>query len=177
MPTVNDALRDLYLACGGDPASLSDNHAIEDYIKDLSTALVEAVKAELPAVTSSDDDKVLTVVNGAWNKAARRPDSITLVRDTTNDTISFTENDIKKINQYTIIAVKDSNSSAYTTTILYRCSKSRFYSSSSPFGTAYERHFEAVLRGENSTIIKTFVVNGKTAQTVEIKTVTISDTV
>lgn len=175
MPTVNDALRDLYLACGGDPASLSDNHAIEDYIKDLSTALVEAVKAELPAVTSSDDDKVLTVVNGAWNKAARRPDSITLVRDTTNDTISFTADDIKKINQYTIIAVKDSNSSAYTTTILYRCSKSRFYSSG--FMTAYERHFEAVLRGENSTIIKTFVVNGKEAQTVQIKTVTISDTV
>ena len=175
MPTVNDALRDLYLACGGDPASLSDNHAIEDYIKDLSTALVEAVKAELPAVTSSDDDKVLTVVNGAWNKAARRPDSITLVRDTTNDTISFTADDIKKINQYTIIAVKDSNSSAYTTTILYRCSKSRFYSSG--FTTAYERHFEAVLRGENSTIIKTFVVNGKEAQTVQIKTVAISDTI
>lgn len=132
------------------------------------------MKAELPAVTSSDNDKVLTVVNGTWNKAVRRPDSVVLVRDITNDTISFTDDDIKEINQYTIIAVKDSGSSAYTTTILYRCSKSRFYSSG--FTGAYERHFEAVLRGENSTIIKTFVINGKTAQTVQIKTVTISDT-
>lgn len=39
MPTITDALKDLYLACGGDPANLADNHTVEDYIRDLTSVL------------------------------------------------------------------------------------------------------------------------------------------
>lgn len=67
--TVTDALTKIFLALGGDTQKLQDDHNLTDYLDDLGDALVKAVKAELPAVTSADNGKFLSVVNGAWNKA------------------------------------------------------------------------------------------------------------
>lgn len=37
--TINDALKNLFLELGGDPAKLVDNHNVTDYINDLASAL------------------------------------------------------------------------------------------------------------------------------------------
>lgn len=66
--TVTDALTKIFLALGGDTQKLQDDHNLTDYLDDLGDALVAAVKAELPAVTSTDNGKVLKVTDGAWAK-------------------------------------------------------------------------------------------------------------
>lgn len=66
--TVTDALTKIFLALGGDTQKLQDDHNLTDYLDDLGDALVEAVKAELPAVSSTDNGKVLKVTDGAWAK-------------------------------------------------------------------------------------------------------------
>ena len=66
--TVTDALKKIFLALGGDTQKLQDDHNLTDYLDDLGDALVNAVKAELPAVTSTDNGKVLKVTDGAWAK-------------------------------------------------------------------------------------------------------------
>lgn len=65
--SIVDALRDLYISCGGDISNLSDNHNATDYIRDLKYIITAA--QELPVVQKSDNGKVLSVVNGVWNKA------------------------------------------------------------------------------------------------------------
>ena len=68
--TINDALKDLFLALGGDATELSDNTKISDYIEDLKGALKDAiddaVSEALPTVTSSNNGQVLKVIEGAW---------------------------------------------------------------------------------------------------------------
>lgn len=66
--TVTDALTKIFLALGGDTQKLQDDHNLTDYLDDLGDALVDAVKAELPAVSSTDNGKVLKVTDGAWAK-------------------------------------------------------------------------------------------------------------
>lgn len=89
MATINEALKSLILALGGDPESMYDNTTISDYIKDLETAMqasgsgakIDDTTAsdstvyssakteslipadELPAVTAADIGKILTVVS------------------------------------------------------------------------------------------------------------------
>lgn len=92
--TINEALRDLFLAHGGDVSDLEDNKSLSDFIADVSTVLgsnatgtitpalesgakiadftlngVEGTlyaPVELPAVTSDDNGKILAVVDGAF---------------------------------------------------------------------------------------------------------------
>lgn len=92
--TINEALKDVFLELGGNPSELSDNQTISDYIEDLGGAIEDAASGaaesiiddtaasasktyssnkinaltapELPAVTGSDNGKVLGVSNGAW---------------------------------------------------------------------------------------------------------------
>lgn len=95
MSTVNEALKSLILALGGDPESMYDNTTVSDYIKDLETAMqasgsgakIDDTTAsdstvyssakteslipvipdpELPSVTSEDNGKILKVVDGVW---------------------------------------------------------------------------------------------------------------
>lgn len=90
MSTVNEALKSLILALGGDPESMYDNTTVSDYIKDLETAMQaggsgvkiddttasdstvyssskteslipEIPEPELPAVTSEDIGEALIV--------------------------------------------------------------------------------------------------------------------
>ena len=71
--TVTDALAKLFLALGGDPAKLSDDHNLTDYLDDVADALVDAVKAELPTVSSTDNGKALVVSSGKWQKGTILP--------------------------------------------------------------------------------------------------------
>ena len=95
--TINDALKDLFLALGGDATELSDNTKISDYIEDLKGALKDAIDEgaeeiiddsttsetktyssskieslipapELPSVSSSDNGRFLGVSGGKWAK-------------------------------------------------------------------------------------------------------------
>lgn len=73
MDTTVIALRNLYVALGGSSADVANLVIIPDLINAIATqaaTVVEAANAkELPKVTSSDNNKVLTVVSGKWQKA------------------------------------------------------------------------------------------------------------
>lgn len=74
MDTTVSALRNLYVAFGGTAADVANITTIADMINAIATqatAVTEAANAkELPSVTASDNNKVLTVVSGKWAKAA-----------------------------------------------------------------------------------------------------------
>lgn len=69
-----DALRNLYVALGGSADDVANLVIIPDLINAIATQAATVVTAanaaELPAVTTSDNGKVLTVVSGKWAKAA-----------------------------------------------------------------------------------------------------------
>ena len=65
-----EALKALYEAFGGDPADVADLTTIAEIIAALAAFISEGGAAELPAVTKSDNGKVLTVVSGQWKAAA-----------------------------------------------------------------------------------------------------------
>ena len=69
MNTV-EALRAVYVALGGDSADVADIVTTPELITMIATLLSSGATAELPAVTSSDNGKVLTVVSGEWKAAA-----------------------------------------------------------------------------------------------------------
>lgn len=74
MDRTVDALKALYVALGGTAADVANTTLIPDMINALATVAAAvssaAETAELPAVTASDNGKVLTVVEGAWAAAA-----------------------------------------------------------------------------------------------------------
>jgi len=72
MNTV-EALRAVYVALGGDSADVADIVTTPEIITMIATIISSGATAELPAVTTSDNGKVLTVVSGEW-KAAALPD-------------------------------------------------------------------------------------------------------
>lgn len=68
MKTTVEALQDYYVEAGGQLADVADITTIPDMI-DAITALGGGSGSSLPAVTSDDNGKLLTVVEGAWDKA------------------------------------------------------------------------------------------------------------
>ncbi len=74
MGTNLDQLKAIYVALGGtaaDVADLTDNAAVLAQIAlQAATVATAATTAELPAVKTADNGKVLTVVNGKWAAAA-----------------------------------------------------------------------------------------------------------
>ena len=92
MDTTIIALKNLYVALGGTAADVADITLIPDMINAIAGAVVQlpavdyhdagkilgvssdgkivAAANPIPAVTASDNGKVMTVVNGAWDKAA-----------------------------------------------------------------------------------------------------------
>ena len=74
MDNTIDALRNLYVALGGTATDVADIVIIPDMINAIATqaslALATAGEKELPEVSSTDNGDVLTVVEGAWAKAA-----------------------------------------------------------------------------------------------------------
>ena len=70
MDNTIDALRNLYVALGGDAEDVADLVIIPDLINAIATQAASIVTAantkELPTVTATDNGKVLKVVDGEW---------------------------------------------------------------------------------------------------------------
>lgn len=66
MDTTVDALKNLYVALGGDADDVADVTLIPDMINAIATVAETAIAPELPAVTSTDNGSVLKVVDGKW---------------------------------------------------------------------------------------------------------------
>lgn len=70
MDNTIDALRNLYVALGGDAEDVADLVIIPDLINAIATQAASIVTAantkELPTVTASDNGKILKVVDGEW---------------------------------------------------------------------------------------------------------------
>lgn len=61
-----DALRALYVAMGGDADTVASLTLIPDIINAIATLVTSGSTATLPAVTATDNGKVLKVTDGAW---------------------------------------------------------------------------------------------------------------
>lgn len=70
MDNTITALQNLYVALGGDSADVQNITIIPDMINAIATHVAGGGAAELPAVTTTDNGKVLTVVSGEWAAAA-----------------------------------------------------------------------------------------------------------
>ena len=70
MDTTIIALQNLYVALGGTASDVADIVLIPDMINAIATQAATVVtaanKTELPAVTASDNGKVLKVASGKW---------------------------------------------------------------------------------------------------------------
>jgi len=66
MDTTIDALKALYVALGGTAADVADIVIIPDMINAITALITSGKTAELPAVTATNNGKVLKVVNGKW---------------------------------------------------------------------------------------------------------------
>ena len=64
------ALQGLYVALGGNIEDVENLNTIPDMINAIATVVPTGGGASLPAVTAADNGDVLTVVDGAWAKAA-----------------------------------------------------------------------------------------------------------
>lgn len=73
MNNTVEALRAVYVALGGNSADVADIVTTPEMLTMIATIISSGATAELPAVTTSDNGKVLTVVSGEW-KAAALPD-------------------------------------------------------------------------------------------------------
>lgn len=65
-----EALKELYIALGGNAPNVADITLIPDMIKHIASLISSGGATVLPHVSSADNGKVLTVVNGAWAVAA-----------------------------------------------------------------------------------------------------------
>ena len=68
--TNPEALKALYAALGGDLATVAGINTNAGMINALAALISGGGASTLPAVTSEDNGKVLTVVSGKWEAAA-----------------------------------------------------------------------------------------------------------
>lgn len=61
-----EALKELYVSLGGDEDTVADVDTNAEMIHEIATIAAAVVGATLPAVTASDNGKVLKVVDGEW---------------------------------------------------------------------------------------------------------------
>lgn len=80
--TITQALKDLFLAIGGNSSALADNSDISDYIADVETALKAGI---LPEVSASDNGKIMGVADGKWKMG-----TLTAIADTSTGVVTFT---------------------------------------------------------------------------------------
>lgn len=65
-----EALKELYIALGGNATNVADITLTPDMIKAIAAHISGGGAAELPTVSSANNGEVLTVVEGAWAAAA-----------------------------------------------------------------------------------------------------------
>lgn len=70
MDTNVDALKNLFKAFGGSEETVANMTTSAEVINALASHVSGGGAAELPAVTSSNNGQVLTVVSGKWAAAA-----------------------------------------------------------------------------------------------------------
>lgn len=70
MDNTITALQNLYVALGGDISDVENIVIIPDMINAIAAHVAAGGAAELPKVTTVDNNKVLTVVSGKWEAAA-----------------------------------------------------------------------------------------------------------
>ena len=73
MDTTVQALQNLYAALGGTSADVANINTIPDMINAIAAHVSSGGAAELPAVSTTNNGQVLTVVSGQW-AAADLPD-------------------------------------------------------------------------------------------------------
>lgn len=66
MDNTITALKNLYVALGGDVDDVADVVIIPDMINAIAALITSGATKELPAVTTDDNGKVLKVAEGAW---------------------------------------------------------------------------------------------------------------
>lgn len=66
MDTTVVALQGLYVAMGGTASTVANIVTIPDMINAITALVTSGATTELPAVTASDNGKVLKVVDGEW---------------------------------------------------------------------------------------------------------------
>lgn len=66
MDTTIQALKALYVALGGSADDVADLVIIPDMINAIAAIVPSAIASALPAVTASDNGRVLKVANGKW---------------------------------------------------------------------------------------------------------------
>ena len=66
MKQTVDALKVLYVALGGNADDVAEINLIPDMIEAIATVAATATAPELPKVTTSENGKVLKVVEGKW---------------------------------------------------------------------------------------------------------------
>lgn len=67
-----EALKELYVALGGNAEDVADVTLTAEMIAAIATVATTATASELPEVKAADNGKVLTVVGGKW--AAKTPE-------------------------------------------------------------------------------------------------------
>lgn len=70
MDNTIQALQNLYVALGGTASNVGNITIIPEMINAIATYIGSGGVTELPKVTATDNDKVLTVVEGEWAAAA-----------------------------------------------------------------------------------------------------------
>lgn len=70
MDTTITALKALYVALGGNAATVAAITLIPDMINAIAAIVPTAIAKELPTVSSTNNGQVLTVVSGKWKAAA-----------------------------------------------------------------------------------------------------------
>lgn len=86
MDTTIVALKNLYVALGGDADDVTNITLIPDMINAIATLITSGATAELPKVTSGDNGMLLTVSSGKWTKAAA-PTELPAVSATDNGSV------------------------------------------------------------------------------------------
>ena len=85
MGKLNTALKNAFLAFGGNPSELADNQVASDYITDLENAIKDYIDERIPDASEVADDTVLAVVDGEWTLC-----TVSATADTTSGAVTFT---------------------------------------------------------------------------------------
>lgn len=87
-----DALKGLYSVLGGNSANVADETLIPEMIKRIA-ALISSGGATvlLPHVSSADNGKVLTVVNGKWTAVAPTAELPTVTSSNNGEVLTVVE--------------------------------------------------------------------------------------
>lgn len=83
-----EALKTLYVAMGGQASDVADLNTSADIIAKMASV---ATPAELPAVTSADNGKVLTVSGGKWVAAAVPAELPAVTADDNGDVLTVAD--------------------------------------------------------------------------------------